>query len=60
MMKLYVVPLTSQLEEVTIKLVCTSSATEMRFAKDIKEHSHRYYDLSQSPWIQIQMRVINN
>jgi len=42
MMKLYVVPLTSQLEEVTIKLVCSSSATEMRFAKDIKEHSHRY------------------
>jgi len=48
LMKLYVVPLTSQLEDVTIQLVRASSATEMRFGKDIKEHCHRYYDLSHS------------
>jgi len=34
MMKMHVLPLTYQLEEVTIKLVSTLSATGMRFGKD--------------------------
>ena len=60
MMKLYVVPITSQLDEVTIKLVCASSATEMRFGKDILDQSQVLGLITESPWTKIQMFVFNN